>query len=147
MDKAKGKWRKVFLALGILLDLSILGYYKYEAFFARIVNKMFHAQLLPVLNIALPIGISFFTFQAISYIVDVYRGDTEASKSIVNVALYISFFPQLIAGPIVKYKDINEQIKKRSINWIDVSDGFKRFIYGLSKKVLISNALGLRQVT
>lgn len=143
LDKAKGKWRKVFLALGILLDLSILGYYKYEAFFARIVNKMFHAQLLPVLNIALPIGISFFTFQAISYIVDVYRGDTEASKSIVNVALYISFFPQLIAGPIVKYKDINEQIKKRSINWIDVSDGFKRFIYGLSKKVLISNALGL----
>ena len=62
MDKAKGKWRKVFLALGILLDLSILGYYKYEAFFARIVNKMFHAQLIPVLNIALPIGISFFTF-------------------------------------------------------------------------------------
>ena len=66
LDKAKGKWRKVFLALGILLDLSILGYYKYEAFFARIVNKMFHAQLIPVLNIALPIGISFFTFQAIS---------------------------------------------------------------------------------
>ena len=93
--------------------------------------------------ITLPIGISFFTFQAISYIADIYNGDTEPSSKLVNVALYISFFPQLIAGPIVKYKDINKQIEDRFISWNAVSDGFKRFIYGLSKKVLISNVLGL----
>ncbi len=106
-------------------------------------NFLLKRELLPVVNIALPIGISFFTFQAISYIVDVYRGETDASNNFVNVALYISFFPQLIAGPIVKYRDINKQIENRSVFPKDVSDGFKRFIYGLGKKVLIANTLGL----
>jgi len=100
------------------------------------------SNLFTIPKISLPIGISFFTFQAISYIVDVYRRDTEASNNPVNVALYISFFPQLIAGPIVKYRDINKQIEQRSIRWDEVSDGFKRFIYGLGKKVIISNVLG-----
>lgn len=103
---------------------------------------MVGSNLFTIPKISLPIGISFFTFQAISYIVDVYRRDTEASNNPVNVALYISFFPQLIAGPIVKYRDINKQIEERTIRWDEVSDGFKRFIYGLGKKVIISNVLG-----
>ncbi len=134
--------RKIILAVGIVIDLCILGYYKYAGFFASIFNRIVHRQLINVPQIALPIGISFFTFQAISYIIDVYRGDTDYSKKLVNVALYISFFPQLIAGPIVKYKDINKQIEDRNITWQDTALGFKRFIYGLGKKVLISNILG-----
>lgn len=143
LAKTIGKTRSLFLVLGIICDLGILGYYKYAGFFAETVNFLFKSEVIPVLEIALPIGISFFTFQAISYIVDVYRGDTEASPNLVNVALYISFFPQLIAGPIIKYRDINKQIENRSVTWGDVSDGLKRFVYGLGKKVLIANTLGL----
>ncbi len=143
LARTGGSVRKWVLFLGVVCDLGILGYYKYAGFFAKLVNGIFHGKVLPVLDIALPIGISFFTFQAISYIADVYRGDTEASGSFVNVALYISFFPQLIAGPIVKYKDINRQIENRSMTWTGVSDGFKRFIYGLGKKVLIADVMGL----
>ena len=97
---------------------------------------------MPVLEIDLPIGISFFTFQAIAYIVDIYRGESKAQYKLVNTALYISFFPQLIAGPIVKYKDISQQIERRIITYNGAALGFRRFIYGLSKKVLISNVLG-----
>ncbi len=143
LSKTQGYVRVLFLVTGIICDLGILGYYKYAGFFAKTVNALIGKNVIPELQIALPIGISFFTFQALSYVVDVYRGETEASKSLVNVALYISFFPQLIAGPIVKYRDINQQIENRTYNWMDVSDGFRRFIYGLGKKVLISNPLGL----
>ena len=142
LSKTQGTIRKLCLFSGVVVDLGILGYYKYEGFFARLVNSIFGKEVITDLKIALPIGISFFTFQAISYIIDVYRGETEASKKLVNVALYISFFPQLIAGPIVKYKDINKQIEERTFDWIAVSDGFKRFIYGLGKKVLLANTLG-----
>jgi alginate O-acetyltransferase complex protein AlgI len=140
---SEGSRRKLILALGVICDLAILGYFKYAAFFASIVNGIAGNELLPVIDVALPIGISFFTFQAISYIADVYRGETDASQKLVNTALYIAFFPQLIAGPIVKYRDINRQIESRSITTDGVSNGFKRFIYGLAKKVLISNVLGL----
>lgn len=143
LDRVQGTVRKALLVLGVMCNLGILGYYKYAGFFAQAANSILGREIIPVLQIALPIGISFFTFQALSYIVDVYRGDTKASNNLINVALYISFFPQLIAGPIVKYKDINEQIEDRSVNWMEVSDGFKRFIYGLGKKVLIANILGL----
>lgn len=141
--KSEGKLKRLILTLGIVFDLGFLGYYKYAGFVVSLLNRLAHHEIMSVPQIALPIGISFFTFQAISYIVDVYRKDTEYSKSVVNVALYIAFFPQLIAGPIVKYRDINKQIEKRKVNWVKVSDGFKRFIYGLAKKVLISNVLGL----
>lgn len=143
LDKADSNKKRITLVVGILWNLGILGYYKYAGLFVSILNEICNREILPVPEIALPIGISFFTFQAISYIVDVYRGDTEASPKLVKVALYISFFPQLIAGPIVKYRDINKQIDERNITWINVSYGFKRFIYGLAKKVLISNVLGL----
>ncbi len=141
--KTKGKKRNIILTVGIICNLSLLGYYKYAGFAVSILNRLVHHEVLQIPQIALPIGISFFTFQAISYIVDVYRKDTECSFNLINVALYISFFPQLIAGPIVKYRDINKQIMSRKVNWLKVSAGFKRFIYGLSKKALISNVLGL----
>ena len=141
--KSEGRLKSFILTLGIVFDLGFLGYYKYAGFAVSLLNRIAHREIMSVPQIALPIGISFFTFQAISYIVDVYRKDTEYSKSVVNVALYIAFFPQLIAGPIVKYRDINQQIEKRKVNWVKVSNGFRRFIYGLAKKVLISNVLGL----
>ena len=143
IGKSRGAKKKIALTVGVACDLGILGYYKYAGFLVSILNGITKKEIFLVPKIALPIGISFFTFQAISYIVDVYRGETEASPQLVNTALYISFFPQLIAGPIVKYKDINKQIKERSITWMKVALGFRRFIYGLAKKVLISNILGL----
>ena len=135
-------YKKVILIVGIFFDLIILGYYKYAVFGIEILNKLLGKEILSIPSIRLPIGISFFTFQAISYIVDVYRKETKAQKKIINVALYISFFPQLIAGPIVKYKDINKQIESRVITSENIAAGYRRFIYGLAKKVLISNVLG-----
>ncbi len=143
ISRTDGAIKRLILILGVVCDLGILGYYKYAGFFASTFNSIFGQDIIPALQIALPIGISFFTFQAISYIADVYRGETEGSKSIINVALYISFFPQLIAGPIVKYRDINKQIESRHMTWQMCADGFRRFIYGLGKKVLIANVLGL----
>lgn len=143
ISRSTGNIRKFCLIVGIVADLCILGYYKYAGFFAKLVNSVLRNDIVPVVDIALPIGISFFTFQAMSYIIDVYRGDAEASSNLVNVALYISFFPQLIAGPIVQYTDINRQIAQRSLSWHGTATGFRRFIYGLGKKVLIANVLGL----
>ena len=137
------KRRKPILVVGIIINLGILGVYKYLGFISDIINSVCKAEVINAPDIILPIGISFFTFQAVSYIVDVYREDTGASKSLINVALYISFFPQLIAGPIVKYHDINEQIVDRTLSVSKFSSGARNFIYGLAKKVLIANTLGL----
>ena len=143
IDKLKGDKKRIALIIGVICDIGILGYYKYSSFLVSIINGIVKRELFTVPQVALPIGISFFTFQAISYIADVYKGETEASSKLVNTALYISFFPQLIAGPIVKYRDINKQIECREITSEKISGGFKRFIYGIAKKVLISNVLGL----
>ena len=143
LSKTTGSSKTLFLAVGVITNLTLLGHFKYAGFFAQTANDIIQKDIFPVIQTSLPIGISFFTFQALSYVIDVYKEKTEASKSIINVALYISFFPQLIAGPIIQYKDINKQIQHREITWLAISDGFKRFIYGLSKKVLISNTLGL----
>lgn len=136
------KYSKCILIVGVVCDVAILGYFKYMNFFVNTINTVFGGEVVPQTHILLPIGISFFTFQAISYIVDVYRKDTEPSGSFVNVALYIAYFPQLIAGPIVKYKEINKQIEKRTITREGIAEGFRRFIYGLGKKVIIANILG-----
>lgn len=141
IDKNRDRSR-FFLTAGIIFDVAVLGYFKYSGFAVNTINRILGQEYISVKEIALPIGISFFTFQAMSYIVDVYRKDTRASGNIVNVALYIAYFPQLIAGPIVKYKEINEQIENRFISNEQVAIGFRRFIYGLSKKVIISNVLG-----
>lgn len=142
ISRSKGREKKLALVVGVIFNIVLLGYCKYSDFIVPLFNSIVQHDIIPYPNFSLPIGISFYTFQAISFIVDVYRGETEASPKLVNVALYISFFPQLIAGPIVKYKDINRQIENRTVTWLDTASGFKRFIYGLSKKVLISNVLG-----
>lgn len=139
----RGGQKRAALLIGIAINLLILGYYKYAKFFVQIINPISNRQVVPEPNVELPIGISFFTFQALSYLIDVYRGNTKAQNNLVNLALYISFFPQLIAGPIVKYKDINEQIENRIITGDRIAEGFRRFVYGLSKKVLVSNVLAL----
>ena len=106
------------------------------------VNQLSGSEI-PLVGLALPIGISFFTFQALSYVIDVYRREVEPQKNLWNVMLYISFFPQLIAGPIVKYHDIQEQIDNRNMDVKEIAEGLRRFIIGLSKKVLISNTMAV----
>lgn len=135
--------KKIYLALCIVINLSILGYFKYTDFAISIINSISKKELIQLKNIVLPIGISFYTFQALSYVIDVYREHNKAQKNIINLALYISFFPQLIAGPIVKYHDIDTQITNRKESLENISYGIKRFIYGLSKKVILANMFAL----
>ena len=133
--------KKNFLILGIVLNFLALGYYKYSNFFIENLNNILNVNIR-YLSIILPLGISFFTFQNVSYLIDVYRGDIEAQKSVVKYGTYITFFPQLIAGPIVRYKDINEEIEVRTESFDNFGQGVRRFIIGLSKKVLIANVIG-----
>lgn len=133
--------KKIPLVLTIIANLSFLIYFKYFNFLIENCNNLFHSHF-EALNIIMPIGISFYTFQALSYVVDVYRGECKVQKGIYKLALYICLFPQLIAGPIVKYHDVAEQIDSREVNFEKVSLGVKRFIIGLSKKMLIANTMG-----
>lgn len=137
------KNKKIYLALCVIINLSILGYFKYTNFIISIINSLSQNKIIELTNIVLPIGISFYTFQALSYVIDVYRGHNKAQKNIFNLALYISFFPQLIAGPIVKYHDIENQILNRNESLENIFYGIKRFIYGLSKKVILANMFAL----
>ncbi|MDO4573893.1 MAG: MBOAT family O-acyltransferase [Planctomycetia bacterium] len=130
------------LMMMLVVNLGILGYFKYWMFFLGNINY-FTGSYIPIPQITLPIGISFFTFQAISYVVDIYRGKGKAQKNPCNVGLYIAFFPQLIAGPIVRYETISEQIHGRRETLDDFSDGVCRFIVGLSKKMLLANTMAL----
>lgn len=135
-----GEHKKAWLVVGLVCDLGLLAVFKYLGFLMENVNWIFHLSL-PVPQIVLPIGISFFTFQAISYIIDVYRGDGRVQKNLMNVCLYISFFPQLIAGPIVRYQTFDDQITTRRETLDDFCEGVRRFIVGLAKKVLLANNL------
>lgn len=136
------KREKKYLVLAIIINVSVLFWFKYLDFCIDIVNSLFTLEISPV-GVTLPIGISFYTFQALSYLVDVYRGEVTAEKNIINVGLYISFFPQLVAGPIVKYYDINKEIKTRNVCIDDMTYGIERFICGLSKKILLANNLAV----
>ena len=129
---------KVIIALTVVFNLGILFIFKYLNFSVSIIEKIANVNL-HISEIALPIGISFFTFQAMSYVIDVYRSKGEVQKNILNVALYISFFPQLIAGPIVRYETIANEIKNRKETLENFLDGFVRFVIGLAKKVLLAN--------
>ena len=140
-ERAKGKARRAALSMSIIISLSFLIFFKYTDFFILTANSLFGSSLDP-LRLALPIGISFYTFQAISYNIDVYRGDTPAQKNIINLALYISLFPQLVAGPIVRYTDIARELKNRHCTLDGFSCGARRFVIGLSKKVLFANTFG-----
>lgn len=136
------KGKKMLLALAVVSNLGVLGVYKYAGMIIEAVNRIANLDI-PVPAIHLPLGISFFVFQALSYVIDVYRGTVKADKSFVRILLYISFFPQLIAGPIIKYHDISEQLDRRELSVERTCRGIRRFIVGLSKKVLISNTMGL----
>ena len=135
----------VLVSLGIFVNIAILISFKYTNFIADNINILLSQLQIPTINIKpihLPLGISFFTFQAISYIVDVYRKEVQSQKNIFNLALYISLFPQLIAGPIIRYHNITLQITNRSHSIELLASGIKKFIYGLAKKMLIANSLG-----
>lgn len=140
LDRFRSRGR-IFLVLDIVVNLGLLGYFKYTDFFINTINHVVPGAAIPLANIALPIGISFFTFQAMSYVIDLYRGQIKVQKNLLYLALYVSFFPQLIAGPIVKYRDIELQIENRHATLQGISSGFRRFVYGLGKKVLISNLI------
>lgn len=134
-DKAR---KRVFLGLAVVIALSSLVYFKYTGFLVQIIN------LLPFVNlkvpaISLPIGISFYTFQALTYIIDLYRGEIKTQRSFARFLLYVSLFPQLIAGPIVRYSDVELQLSKREITLDGMASGIGRFLTGLAKKVLIAN--------
>ena len=135
------KYRKFLLLLTIIADLGFLFYFKYFNFVIENINSILSADIKFV-EIILPLGISFYTFQAMSYIIDVYRGECAVQKNFYKLSLYICLFPQLIAGPIVKYHDIADQIEHREVNFEKVQYGVKRFIIGLAKKMLIANTLG-----
>ena len=132
------KHKKVVLTVAVILNLVLLGYYKYAGMLVETWNRLTGSDV-GIPKIALPIGISFFTFQALSYVIDAYRGDCEIQKNPLKLALYVSFFPQLIAGPIVKYKDVADQIDHRKLSLDQIVSGIRRFVYGLAKKVLIAN--------
>lgn len=140
--KLREKWttQNLVFVIAILFNIGLLFYFKYIDFAIRNFNFVFHANLNQK-NIALPIGISFFTFQILSYIIDVKREKVPVQKNPLNLGLYISFFPQLIAGPIVRYIDVNEQIQKRSIDIGKFNNGCRRFMTGFSKKILIADQL------
>lgn len=133
---------KAVLAVAVAANIGVLGVFKYMGFFAAAISSALHIRLNAP-QVALPIGISFFTFQALSYVVDVYRGQVDAQRSFHKVLLYISFFPQLIAGPIVKYKDIALEIDSRNVNVKETALGLRRFICGLAKKILIANTMAV----
>lgn len=139
--KECGKNAKIPLIATICINLGFLIYFKYFNFLIENINGLFHSHI-HLLHIIMPIGISFYTFQALSYVVDVYRGECKAQQDVYKLALYICLFPQLIAGPIVKYHDVADQIDNRDVNFEKVVFGTKRFIVGLSKKMLLANTMG-----
>lgn len=141
----KGKTaRKLVLFLTVAANLGLLGYFKYYTFAADTLAALAGRQLLPIKEIALPLGISFYTFQAMSYVIDLYRGKTAVQKNWFLVALYVSFFPQLVAGPIVLYTQVEAQLKDRSTSLTRFTYGIKRFLYGLGKKVILANCFAAR---
>ena len=133
--------RKACLILSIVIDLSCLAFFKYATFLVGSFNSIFKLSI-PFKEIALPIGISFFTFQTMSYTIDLYRREINVEKNYAEYLMYVSMFPQLIAGPIVRYKTVKAELHERSVSKSDVIDGFLRFIFGLLKKVLLANRVG-----
>lgn len=139
--RQRGKWDRLFLILSLATNLAVLGYFKYADFFIANVNRLTGSEF-PLLNIALPLGISFYIFQLMSYTVDVYRGEVRARKNPLFVGTYVSMFPQLIAGPIIRYSDLEKQLEERQTSFLQAAQGIQRFILGLAKKVLLANSLG-----
>ena len=134
-------WKKFWLTASVVLSLALLAIFKYADFFLSSVNAV-AGTTISLLKLALPIGISFYTFQCLSYTIDVYRGNAAAQKNIISFGAYVSLFPQLIAGPIVRYVDVARELDQRTHSWNDFALGLRRFLIGLSKKILLANQLG-----
>lgn len=144
IDRPIAHTRKRFLlVINLFINLAILGFFKYESFLATNINNLLGFQAIPDLQLPLPIGISFFTLQAVSYVIDVYRKEVPAQKNPLYLGMYISMFPQLIAGPIVRYQTIQDQVLNRQENLKDFSAGLRLFIVGLAKKVLLANTVAI----
>ncbi len=142
IGKFKGtKWAKVFLCSSVVTSLAVLGFFKYSDFFISNINALIGGNI-KLLGLALPIGISFYTFQTLSYTIDVYRGEAQVQKSFVRLATYVALFPQLIAGPIVRYTTVENELSNRKHSFENFSYGVTRFIIGLGKKVLIADTFG-----
>ena len=136
------KFKKTFLTVSVLAGFIMLGAFKYADFFIGSINEL-TGKALPLLKLALPIGISFYTFQCISYTIDIYRGSTEPQRNIIDFGTYVALFPQLIAGPIVRYVDVAKELRQRENSWSNLVEGLPRFLVGLGKKVLLANQFGL----
>ena len=136
------KKKKLWLVVSVIFNLGILAFFKYFDFFASNVNALLSHEIIPVLGVSLPIGISFYTFQALSYVIDVYRGDAAHQKNPLTFSTYVVLFPQLIAGPIVRYKDIEGQLVGRTHSFAGFSSGVRRFVTGLGKKLLLADTAG-----
>ena len=141
IEKSNNKTSKIILIITTIINLGLLCYFKYTNFFINNINSIFNSNINP-LNVVMPIGISFFTFQTLSYVIDVYNKKVKASNNFIDFACYVCLFPQLVAGPIVRYSDINKELKNRKTSFNNFSIGSKRFIIGLSKKILIANVIG-----
>lgn len=140
-SKSKGK-KKFWLIVSIAVSISLLGIFKYADFFIESFNEV-TGMSVSLLRLALPVGISFYTFQCLSYTIDLYRANVQVQKNLINFATYVSLFPQLIAGPIVRYVDISKEIENRTHSFDRVAHGFKRFLIGLAKKIIIADNLAL----
>ena len=137
----KSSRKKLWLTLSVVFGAAMLGLFKYADFAVENVNRLTGLSV-PLLKLALPIGISFYTFQCVSYCIDVYRGDTKAQRNIIDFGAYVSLFPQLIAGPIVRYVDVAEDLEHRQVRWELVAEGLFIFLVGLGKKILLANSFG-----
>ena len=139
IGKAKEqKWKKFWLTVSVVVSLSLLGIFKYADFFVSSVNAATGLSI-PLLRLALPIGISFYTFQCLSYTIDVYRGEAEVQMNPISFGAYVSLFPQLIAGPIVRYVDVARELNSRTHSWDKIALGLRRFLIGLAKKIIIAD--------
>ncbi len=142
IENNRGTWKATLaLVLSIVINLSLLFFFKYSGFFAQNLNMLLGTNI-SASNFSLPIGISFYTFQTLSYTIDVYRNETKAQPSFLKFMLFVSLFHQLVAGPIVRYSDIAAEIDNRSVSFSDISYGINRFVIGLAKKVLLANTAG-----
>ena len=138
----KPSWKRCWLTVSVVVSLSLLGIFKYADFFVDNFNKATGLGV-PLLRLALPVGISFYTFQCLSYTIDVYRGNARPQKNLISFGAYVVLFPQLIAGPIVRYVDVARELDSRSHSWDDIAQGLRRFLVGLGKKVLIADNFAL----
>lgn len=139
---SRSKYKKIFLLISIIAGIGLLGVFKYADFLIENCNLLLGTSI-PALRLSLPIGISFYTFQCVSYTIDVYRGDAQAQTDPIKFGTYVSLFPQLIAGPIVRYVDVEKELRERRTSWENINAGLPRFLVGLGKKVLLANQFGL----